>query len=298
MPLAIAGMSPLLLDTTKLAIQDLEFTPDIVSNPFRHSGNEFPSVGVLPGGRPAMRFKTPFVAAFNYISLKAKLATAAEIYFATFANGLRQSGANHAKLSLNTSAKAFNWISGASVRQNGLLMADVTTMFLSSDGVANPLVYSASGNTLPVLSAEPQLNTLGPIGRNGTRKDGAANLGFANNCIIVSPVNDGDKFPKTATLFGAEPKFMVEHQDPMLMLTDLGLEGEAITSMALFFAGIDPNNGRRQTTGVSLTATLGHRYPGSFKWALNDPASVGIVADLLSIDGTHPIAVNTAATLP
>lgn len=297
MTLAIAGMSPVLLDTTKLAVEDLQYSPDLLSVPFQHSGYEFPSVGVRPGGRPAWKFRTPFLDAYAYIGLKAKLATVCDIYFATFASGLRQAGANHTKLGLNTNCKAFCWIDGASVRQHGVLMADVNVLMLSIDSTTFPFQY-VSAVSLPVLGAEPALHTLGPIGLNGVRKDGSKNHGFRNNCTIVAPINDGDKYPRNAVLMGAKPKLMIEHEDPMQMLTDLTVEGVAIpTSLALYFAGIDPTTGKRMTTGISLTGASGHAQHTGFKWSMTDPASVGIEVDLLSATSTHPIAVNTGAAL-
>jgi hypothetical protein len=299
MTIGLSGMSPVKINATVLAIQDLQFSPEVQYAGFRHSGNEFASVGVCPGGKPMAKFKTPFLAAYNLIGLKLLLATTFEVYFATFTSGLRNSGSSvNTKLGLNTSCTACVYITGASCGQNGILMADVEVIGLSNNGVANPFV-STGTVALPTLGSEPQLHTMGPYALNASRQDGASTSGFTQNIQLAVPLNDGDSFPRTVAWMGAAPRLQVDHQDALATLTALGLLGTNIaTSMAVFFAGIDPTTQLRQATGVSLTITSGRVTPGPIQFALNQPNRIGIVGEALSAVATHPITVATAATLP
>lgn len=299
MALGLSGMSPLKINSTVLAVQNVQFSPEIAYSGFQHSGNEFASIGVCPGGKPMVKFRTPFLAAYNLIGLKLLVATTLEVYFATFSAGLRNSGsAVNTKLGLNTSCTACAYITGASAGQNGILMADVEVIGLSTTGALHPFLETGTVS-LPTLGSEPQLHTMGPFALNASRLDGATTSGFTNGIQLSVPLNDGDSFPRTIAWMGAAPRLQVAHQDALQIVTSLGLLGTNIaTSLAVFFAGIDPTTQLRQTTGVSLTITSGRVNPGPVQFALNQPASIGITGEALSATATHPIAVATAATLP
>ncbi len=299
--LNLTGMSPLKINSTVLAITDLALSPEVEIENFRHSGYEFPSVGVVPGARPMARFKTPFGPAYTLFSMKLLQATVLEIYYATFASGLRQAGANHYIHALATSAKAACYMEGASVGQNGILMADIVVALLSSDGLTHPLAALASGATLPTLGSEPQLHTLGPfaIGSGPTRIDGLTNQGFRQNISLAMPKNDGDAYPRACAIMGMDPMIMGEHESPIALLTELGLMGEAVpTNAQAFFRGIDPTTQLLQTTGMKLAVTAGRAIPMPVQFDLNRPAKMGFGIRTLSSTSTHPITVTAAAALP
>lgn len=300
MTFSIAGMSPLLLGTDVLAIQDIAYSPDLISQPFQHSGNEFPSVGFRPGARPTLKYRTPIKGIYDHLAtLKGKSDTALGLYFSTFANGLRRTGSTHTKLTLPTGCTAFTWIDAISCRQYGVAMADVMTMLLWSPTGPNTFPLERTNNVaLPSLGSEPKLHTFGPMGFDAAIKRGAVGHAFRNNCKVVAPVTDGYGGPTDAFLMELKPQFMIESTDPLSVLDELGLEGEEIaTSVALQFTGIDAVTGKRETTGFQLSGTSGHRYSGEFKFSLTDPATAGIIVDLLSSSGTHPVSVNTSATI-
>lgn len=299
MTLTISGMSPVKIGTTVLAVQDLAVSPEINVANFRHSGNEFPSVGVVPSAMPKVRFRTPFNAAYTLIGMKMLVATTFEVYFATFASGIRQTGAVHVKYGLATSAQACCYIDGASVSQNGILMADIAVQLLSADGVTHPLTKTTTV-ALPTLASEPQLHTMGPFALNATRIDGATQWQLAQNIQLYTPINDGDAFPRTVGWMGADPQIQVAHEDPLTALTSLGLDRgvNITTSAAVFGAGIDPTTQLRQTTGVSLTISTGRVVTGPIQFDLNRPAKMGFTIRALSATTTHPVVVATGATLP
>ncbi len=301
MTLSLAGMAPLKLNSTVLAITDLALSPEVEIANFRHSGYEFPSVGVVPGAKPMCRFKTPFGAAYTLLGMKLLQATTLEIYYATFAAGLRQSGANHYMHALAASAKAAAYIEGASVGQGGILLADVMVALLAPDATTHPLAALASGATLPSLGGEPQLHTLGPfaMGAGPTRIDGITNQGFKNNIQLAMPVNDGDQYPRSCAIMGMDPVIMAEHEDPITLLTSLGLLGVNIPTQAhAFFRGVDPTTQLLQTTGLRFAATSGRVVPMPVQFDLNRPAKTGFGLRTLSSTATHPIVITAGATLP
>lgn len=298
MTISLAGMSPLVVNATTLAITNLRGSPNLNFQAVRHSGNEFPSVGALPGAMPRMSFSTPFLAAYNLIGLKLLIATTFDVFFATFAAGLRQSGANHSKFGLTASCSACLYITGARVAQNGLLMADVEVVYLSNDGKTHPVTLTNSVS-LPSLGSEPVLHTLGPYSLNTTRKDGLKNSGFSNGINLHVPINDGDSYPRTVGWMGAAPKLAWAHEDAKQMATDLGWIGANITtSVALYFCGIDPTTHLRMTTGISMIITSGRVWGDGYQWDMQQPATASLMAESLASGSTHPIAVTSGATIP
>lgn len=298
MTMTIASLAPIKINSTVIAVKDVQFSPDIAYMAEQHSGYEFPSLGVVPGAAPRIRFKTPLTGAYSLIGMKLLIGTTFELYFATFASGLRQSGANHKKLNLNTSATVCAYIVGGSVGQNGVVWVDVEVVGLSADGVVNPFQITASVS-LPTLSSEPQLHTMGPYALNGTRKDGASNLGFQTNVQLATTLNDGDSFPRSVGWMGAAPELAIEHQDALTVLGDLGLTGlNLVTSAAIFFCGIDPTTQLRQTTGFSFTVSSGRALPGPVTLNQGQLPRQGIMIKPLSATSTHPLVVATAATVP
>ena len=299
MTLNVTGMSPITLDSTTLAISDLAFTPDIVSIPFRHSGNEFPSIGAKPGARPAFRYRTPWLAAYAYFGLKLKISSIVNIYFANFTAGLRTpTTASNTALQVNNGCTGCSYIDGFSIDQFGLVMADVVTLMLSKDGITHPFQQVAA-QVLPVLGSQPALSTMGPYQLNAVRKDGARSLGFRQNAIVYSPINDGDSYPRLADWMGASPQFMIDHEDALQMVTDLTLMGLNIaTNAVIWLADLDPTTFLRKTTGTSLTVTAGNVMVKSVPWNLNSASKASVVVESLSSTGVHPVTVATGAALP
>ena len=321
MALQLEGMSPLTVGAATYAISDLAVSPSVEAQMFQHSGNEFPSLGLIPGATPRCSFKTPLYGALSMIGISARFVAAStfNFYLATFAAGLRQTGANHTKYALATSAKCFLWIDGFSIAQNGVVMADCQGIFLSSDGKIHPLAAPAGSSALPTLAAEPIVNTMGPFSISlagvNTRFDGATDFAFRHNCNVVTPKSDGDLYPKVAAFMGCAPTIHIGHMDPLAILAQLGMtglviDGTTIVSASIYMRQIDtvgtpaspgPYVAPTQlpmTTGISLTIGNGQMTPEPVQFQLGQPAKTALTIHGLATGTTHPVVTATGATIP
>lgn len=300
MTLSLSGLAPAKIGSTVIPVMDVRVSPEMSYLAFQHSGNEFPSVGAVPGGMPRVSFKTPWAAAYSVIaSLKLSLQTTFEIYLATFASGLRNSGALHSKLSLNASCSACCYISGIeNVGQNQIAMATIEAVGLSNNGVQAPF-QKVDLVSLPSLVSEPALHTLGPLTIAGSRVDGLLSSSYAQNIQLAIPKNDGDSYARTVGWMGAAPRLRGRHQDPIAMLAALGLTGVSISSSAaLWLIGIDPTTMLRMPTGMSLTVSSGRIITDPVQLSQAKPNEMDFEIAALSSTSTHPVVVNTSASVP
>lgn len=300
MTMNISGLAPGKLGATVIPVMDVRISPEVRFAAFQHSGYEFPSVGVCPGGMPRVSFKTPFSVAWSVIAtLKEAVFTTFEIYFATFGSGLRNSGAVHSKLALNAACSVCAYITGIeNVGQNGIAMATIEVVGLSPSAILHPFQI-VNTVALPALAGEPALHTLGPFQLAGARIDGLLSHGYQANIQLAIPTNDGDSYPRTTGWMGAAPRLMARHQDPLTLLGSLGLLGVNITSSAaLWLIGIDPTTQLRMTTGISLTITSGRIITNPIQLSQAKPTEMDFEVAGLSSNSTHPIAVATGATVP
>jgi hypothetical protein len=294
----IYSLAPVKINTTVLAADDLQLTPDIATIPFRHSGNEFASVMAVPGGKPALKFKTPFAEAYALIGLKVLKATALEVYLAKFVDALRQSGAVHRKYSLATGAVGMVYLMVASVSQNGILMADVVVVLLNpGDGTIHPLVTSDSG-TIPALAAEPILYTNGPTKINGTTIGGTSGARLDLGSKVDVRLSDGDLYPRVCGWLGGDPSIAVDHADPATLWTAVGLLGVAATSIVQYFRQFDTTTQSTLGTGISLTITSGRAVPDAIGVRSLDVAKAPLRIIGLSATSTHPVVVATGVAVP
>lgn len=295
----IYSLAPIKINTTVLAADDLQFTPDIAAIPFRHSGNEFNSVLAIPGGKPALKFKTPFAEAFALIGFKTLKATVLEVYLAKFIDALRQSGAIQRKYSLVANAVGMVYMMGATVSQNGVLMADVIIVLLNpNDGTVHPLVSSDTG-TLVTLAAEPILYTNGPTSINGTVLGGttAARLDLGSKVDVR--LSDGDLYPRICGWLGGDPTIAIDHADPATLWNTVGLLGANISANFIqYFRKFDATTQITQATGLSLTITSGRCIPDAIGARSLDIAKTGLKVIPLSGTSTHPVAVATGVAVP
>ena len=294
-------MAPLKLNTTVLATDDMQVTPDVLAEPFRHSGNEFNSVMRVSGGNPAVRFKTPFAEAYSLIGLKVLKLTALEVYLAKFVDAIRQAGAVHRKYSLGASQIGMAYINGAAVNQDDILMAEVTVVLLSAvDGITHPLVAADTG-TLPTLAAEPVLYTSGPTSINGTVIGGTTGVRFDNGARVRVNRTDGDLYPRVCAYLGADPSIGVDHADPATLWSTVNplTNGVVASSLIQYFRRYDPATQQvALASGLSLTIASGRAVPDTLGARVGDVANAPMRLFGLSGTSTHPVAVATGVTVP
>ncbi|MBA3591564.1 hypothetical protein [Methylibium sp.] len=300
----VYSLAPLRINATVLATAGLQVPPDVASEAFRHSGNEFASALVVPGAAPRVRFRTPFKAAYDLIGFKILPVTTLDIYFAKFAASIRDPNSTHAKYSLAVSAKAVAFIRSFSVAHGGIAMAEVEVVLLSSDGMAHPFAAPATA-ALPTLAAQPTLHTMGTTSINGTAIAGAvdASVDLAPNVMIGIDGTPGDGllYPTVATYLGGAPSIEVGHGDPITLLATLGLTGVAVgaSTFKQWLREFDATTQLALSTGVSLTiaSASGRMIPVDFGADNQSAAKGGLRIEGLSTSTTHPIAVGTG-TVP
>jgi hypothetical protein len=294
----VYSLAPCTLNATTLATANLRVTPAIAAIMARNSGNEFGSVQAVTGAEPRVTFSTPYYEAYNLIGLKGLALTTCDIYLAKFLSGIRTATSVHTKYALASSAAGFAYIKSISGSQNGIVMADVEIVLLSSDGMTHPLSPSTN-NALPSLGSQPALRTIGPMKINGTAYAGAVNVSVDLSPQVETMVSDGDLYPRVCTYKGGSPVITVEHGDPESLRAAIGFTGAALASNFIqYFKTIDGTTQLASATADTLTVASGRVMP--VEWGADNLAIAkgGVRVECLSSSATHPIVVATGATAP
>ncbi len=293
----LTSLAPITLGSTTLPIANLRVSPDVATQMHRDSGNEFPGVQATLGGAPKISFDCTAAEAYTAIGFKGTQFTTCDVYLATFASGIRSAGSGHPKYSLASSAKAFAYIRSISCSQHGIAMASVEVMLLSSDGVTHPI--SAGTASLPSLSGQPALRTLGPGKINGTAVAGLVSMNLDLAPSVEAILSDGSLYPQVCAYTGGSPVFTVEHADPETLRGILGFQGVALASNYIqYLRDVDATTQTLSTTGISLTVSSGRVIPAEFGADNLQVAKGGYRVECLSTSATHPVILATGATVP
>jgi hypothetical protein len=294
----IYSLSPLTLNSTTLGIANLKVSPSILKVMHRTGGNEFPSVYAVTGATPSFSFQTPYYEAYNLIGLKSLKCTVATVYLAKFVDAIRSASSVHAGYALASSALGFAYIKSIAGSLNGIVMAEVEVMLLSSDGMTHPWV-GTNNNALPSLGSQPALRTIGPCKINGTAIGGATSVNVDLGASMEALTSDGDLYPRVCAYKGGDPVIKVEHSDPETLRGTLGFTGAAITAnFVQYFKTIDPTTQIALTTADTLTVASARVIPEDWSADNLGIAKGGMSVGCLSTSGTHPIIVATGATAP
>lgn len=300
MPATLSSLAPCVMNATTIPVASISLDHAVVSELSHHSGNEYPTLVAVAGAGPRVTLQVPFRAAYDLLGMTAVSLTTFEIYLATFASLLRQSGSNHVKLGLNTSCTAAAQITGMSVSQDGMLMADVEVVPLSNTGTAAPLVRTGSV-ALPAISSQPILHTLGPVSINGTVYPGLTAASVELSPSLEVHRGDGALYPTVAARVQGQPTMTLTHSDPVAMTNLLGSVGVAASSNIIaYFRQFNATTGVVSTgaDAVSLTCASGRMEPQTLTASQGQVATLGALVRGLSTSSTHPFAVAVGATAP
>ncbi len=301
MPASIYSLAPCKLNSTVVPVERIGFSPGVLANPHQHSGNEFPTLIAIPGATPRITLTMPFRAAYDVLGFSMVSLTAFEVYLAKFAALIRSASSVHTKWALTSSCTAAAMITGFSVNQDGVLMAEVEIVPLSNTGTAHPLTRS-DNNALPTLASQPILHTAGPLSINGTVVPGLMSAAADLGQRLDVQRTDGAMYPIVAARVDAAPKISATHADPVGMLAQLGsLLGANLSSNAVaYFRQFDATTGVLDTgaTAVSLTVASGHVLPLEMPVEQGKVATIGVEIHGLSTSATHPFAYSASATAP
>lgn len=295
----IYSSSPIKLNSTKLAANSIRLLPNPNNQTFQHSGNLYPSIDALSGALPRIAFKTPIKDAYALIGTGILALTTIEVYAAKFSNS------TFAKLGTSVHRK---WagtagcatITGFSVGQNGIMMADVEVVPFSSDGSTHPLTPT-DNNALITLDAEPLLHTLGPISFNGTQITGVDSVSVSLGNNIDIRISDGDLYPRNAALISGAPSISGTHMDPVTLSSTLSLIGVAVSgsSVIVYFKSIDASTQVVSlSNSISLTIASGRIMMGDMSFEQNNAFKTEFSIIPLSSSSANPIIISTSATTP
>lgn len=276
------------------------FSPDILASPFFHSGNTSPTQVLVPGANPKITLSMPFLAAYTVMGLGIIKLTTLDTYLSKYDDFVREGTLKHPALKLNTNAFASAQISGWSVSVDGILMADVV-FDLFSINQTHPFTFNED-LTLPTLAAEPQLHTLGPALINDVVVPGlSAHNGQIGATNIVQRT-DGDLYPRVAARPQISPSAHLAHQDPVAVLTALGLIGGNVSATTeLYFKAYDATTGETRSDGgaIKIAIAKARMNPDGWSAGQGSVATSGINVIGYAADGVaNPFIVSTNVTPP
>lgn len=303
MTATLYSLSPCKFGSTVVPIKTLGLSPGILAEMDFHSGNPYASLVRVPGATPRVVVTGPFAPIYAALSggLGLTKLTAFEAYLAKFTDGIRSSSSDHTRFALDSDAVAHAFITGASVDQDGILIATVEIHPLADDSTTFPLVQT-SNNALPTLASQPDLHTLGPISISGTVYPGLKSSGFDLAQGFLAERSDGDRYPKVGRKLDSTPRLFGDHSDPQAVCNTLGLNGLSISSNVVqYYRKFDATTGLVSNdagSAVSLTIAAGRAHPLDISSQQGSIASQGIEFLPTSSTATHPIAVSTSATVP
>ncbi len=294
----IYSAAPVKLNSTVMAATDIKLSPNIANQVYQHSGNLFPSSSILSGAIPRLTFKTPIVSALTTIGTGILALSNLDFMLAKFSNSTyaRLATSTHRKWNAALGAAC---VTGWSVGQNGICMADVEVVPLVADGVTHPLTPT-DNNAMMILASEPLLHTLGPLSVNGTVITGLNQLSVSMGHTIDVRVSDGDLYPRNAALLAGAPSITGEHLDPVTLISALSLIGVNISaSVIAYWKSFDATTQIVSVSNsISATIGLGRIFANDVDANQNNPAKASISVVPLSTTTTHPMVISTSATAP
>ncbi len=295
----IYSMCPVKLNSTVLAAADVRLAPNNNTQGFRHSGNPFDSVDVLSSAMPRITFKTPIKDALATIGTGLLVLTNLDVMIAKFSatTYAKESTSVHSKWNATVGCA---YISGWSVSSNGICLADVEAVPLSTNGTTHPLART-DNNALLTLSAEPLLHTLGPISINGSVITGLDSISVQFGHMLDVRLSDGDLYPRTAALLAGAPSISGVHVDPATLLTTLSLIGVPIngSSIISYLKSFDATTQLVSTAdAISATMAKGRILVDDLTNGQNIATKSNFRIMPLSVSTTHPIIISTSATAP
>jgi len=295
--LTIAGGSLLTLPVVSMG-----FSTDIMSSMIHHSGGMSPTLVTVPGANPRITLTMPLKIAYQTFGFTPKKLTTLDAYLSHFVDAIRDSAATHNRIHLDStnSCTALAQLVGWTVNVDGIVMANVEVVLLSSDGTKPPVLFQQD-QALPVLTGTPDLHTLGPVTFDGTVYTGLAGADVTINAPINALRSDGDLYPRVAARPQNAPSLSLSHTDAETILATLGTLGLYSTSTVVYFKEYDPTTGvANRDAGTAISVTVhGRLHPSGTDAQQGAVAGTGITVMPISTDGiVFPLVVSVAASSP
>ncbi len=290
MPAKLYSMGAVFLASTGLPATNMQYAPNVGGQSFRHDDREFASIHTITASSPMFTFQTPIKNALDEIGTRVTKFTDIDIYLAAYTDAVKDATAK--KYTLATSASAFAVITGFSVSQGGICMADVSLALLSADGTTNPLA-APTDEAIPAITP-PLLHTIGPFTKNGAAISGLASVSASLNQRWTAHSFDGDLYPQIGRYDGGAPVMSFTPADPVAVLGSNYI-GEAITSTTtLELLAMDATTQVPTETGkITVTIADGRIVPQSVGTTVGEIAQGGWdVIGLSDSAAVHPWAIS------
>jgi hypothetical protein len=299
--MTIHSLGPVKINTTTVPVLDIQQSFAHVIEPAEHTGQLYPMLQLVRGSEPRLTLTMPFAAAYDLIGMDSLQVTALDVWFAKYTDqGVKSTSTDHRKLTLDTDQTALAAITSIDVAQDGLLTASVDVVCRSDDGQTHPLTPDTG--SLPTLSSQPDLHTLGPVELQGTAIDRVQGWSIDMGQRIETVRTDGDLYPTVVAYRGGAPTITIDHASVENVLSVLDLIGEAASTDTVLYARQHSATSGLVVggaTAVSITLAGGFVHPDSITASQDGVASPSIVMlpQATTVD-THPLTVSTSATAP
>lgn len=294
------SLGPITIGTTTIATLGWSLSPDIVRAAQKHSGLPYPTLEVVPGANPRIKFRAYFQDIYAVIgSLTILNATIFNVYLSKYTSLIRDASAAHLKVALTASCVAAIQILSTSADQDGMLIAECEAIIGANDSSTHPFTITTN-NALPALTAAPIIHTLGPGVLNGTGLPGVTSASLDCGQEVQVGRHDGDLYPRMIAQTGAMRKISCGHADPRGLLTALGLLGANITANYVqYFRRADATTGVvGAANGISMTVASGRVHPVDLTAAQGAIATEGFELVPLSATTADGITISLTATVP
>lgn len=283
------SLGAVVLGGTALPTQNLQYSPNTSGQKLRHDDREFSSIQTTLGSAPSITFQTNLKNALDVIGLRIQKFVAWDFYLAKFTDGIHDANAD--KYSQAVGAEAYAIVNGFSAAQGGIVFANVTVFFLSSDGDTDPLVKGSSA--IPAIT-EPLIHTLGEVTINNVATDGVQSVEASLNQRWNPTFADGKLYSQIGTYDGGEPIFSVNHADPVEILgTDfVGVEINDLTKIVL--NAVDAVLQVPTVTGaITFTVGDGRIMPRQVQASIGSIATIGYdIIGLSNAAQVHPWVIS------
>jgi hypothetical protein len=300
----IASLSPVTLTVdggaeVTIPVESVGIPLGIMQKIHHHSGNVFATAVVVGGADRRVTLSVPMKIALTTFGLGLVKLTTFSAFLAKFADYNRLATASHLALRMVAGCAAAAQITGWSVSVDGILMANIEIVPLSTTGQLDPLELVPT-QSLPAITGSPDLHTLGPVSINSTVIPGLSSMSGSIGSSIAVQRTDGDLYARVAARIEATPTMSLTHEDPTTILQAVSLMGATIVSVVVYAKAFDPTTGIAVQAGsLSFTMVSGRIHPSGPDASQGGVASTGLeVIGISDTGAVNPIAISTSVVAP
>lgn len=276
------------INSTVLACAGWTLSDAVNSQVIQHDGTEFADAAIVGSAAQQLDFTGAPLAACNTLFGFGSLnVTTLEAYGIDIDDdGSLKTTGDLLDLEGVNGANAFGFLTGFSVQQDGVWLADGSIIILSGDGATDPLQRQAA-QTVPAVS-QPQHYTLGAATMNNSAIDGLVGVTGAISRNVQTIVSDGDKYPTAAFVNQTDTLVSAQFESAKAARDAATSIGTGVTATTTF--GMPDVAQATGVTGggaaLTMTIARGHILPDSLAGNTGGTVQHGLSLRALSNDGT------------